>query len=112
VNTLTNAQEVYVQFLEQIKDAEELAQLEIDAKKKAVEQEIQTLQSELKQEISEAKQAGERLVEQSVAQASKTATAEADKIINAAKNKAKSISVEVNDKVMKPVFEILIKGIE
>jgi vacuolar-type H+-ATPase subunit H len=102
----------YVHILEKIKDAEEKAQIEIDNKKKVVDQEIQSLQLEAEQAISKAKHDGEKLVEDSIAEARKTANAEAEKIIKDAEAKSKSVSFQINPKVMKAVIDIIVKGID
>ena len=102
----------YVHLLEKIKDAEEKAQVELDNKRKAVDQEIQSLQADSEKAIAKAKHDGEKLVEDSVAQARKAATAESEKIIKDAEAKSKSISIQINPKVMKAVIDIIVKGID
>ena len=102
----------YVDSLKQIKGAEEKAQTEIEDRRKIVEEEIKNLQVYAKKSIEASKAEGEKLVETSIEQARKKAANEADKIIQDAKTKAKAISIQMNDKTMREIIGILLKGVE
>jgi vacuolar-type H+-ATPase subunit H len=109
---MSNTQEAYIQTLKQIKDAEESAEKEIEARKREVEQEIRSLQIQMGKKIEAAKLEGENLVIKSVEEARQKALVEADSIIKEAQIKAKKISTQVNNQTVRRIIDILLKGIE
>lgn len=109
---MSNTQEAYIQTLKQIKDAEDSAEKEIEARKREVEQEIRNLQIQLEKKIEAAKIEGENLIIKSIEEARQRALVEADSIIKEAQIKAKKISTQVNNQKVRRIIDILFKGIE
>jgi vacuolar-type H+-ATPase subunit H len=109
---MSNTQEAYIQTLRRIKDAEESAEKEIEARKREVEQEIRNLQIQMVKKIEEAKVEGENLMIKSVEEARQEALVEADSILKDAQIKAKKISSQVNNQTVRRIIDILLKGIE
>lgn len=103
--------EKYVHSLKQIKDAEEKSQREIDEQKKKVADELRNFEAHAIKSITSAKADGERLVESSIEQTRKKADAETEKIIEEAKNKAKTISSRIDSQKVKEIIDILLKEV-
>lgn len=103
--------EKYVHSLKQIKEAEEQSQKEIDEQKKKVADELRNFETHAIQSITTAKSDGEKLVESSLDQARKKAHAETEKIIEDAKNNAKSVSSKIDSKTVKEIIDILLKEV-
>ena len=103
--------EKYVHSLKQIKEAEDISQKEIDDQKKKVADELRNFESYAVKSITSAKADGEKLVESSIDQARKKAHAETEKIIEDAKNKAKTISSRIDSHTVKEIIDILLKEV-
>jgi vacuolar-type H+-ATPase subunit H len=109
---MSNTQEAYIQTLRQIKDAEDNAQKEIEARKREVEEEIRNMQLQVERIIDASKAEGETLVIKSIEESRKKALAEADSIVNEAQIKSKNISAQVNNQTIRKIIDILLKGVE
>lgn len=109
---MSNTQEAYIQTLKQIKDAEDNAQKEIEARKREVEEEIRNMQIRIERLIDSTKAEGEVLVTKSIEESRKKALAEADSIVKEAQVKSKNISAQVNNQAIRKIIEILLKGVE
>ena len=105
------ASEKYVQSLTKIKEAEERAQKEIDEQKKKVAEELRNFEVQITKSITTAKTDGEKLVESSIDQTRRKADSETEKIIEEAKNKAKTISSRIDSQTVKEIIEILLKEV-
>jgi vacuolar-type H+-ATPase subunit H len=103
--------EKYVHSLKQIKEAEDQTQKEIDEQKKRVSEEFRNFESNTTKTITTAKTDGEKLVESSVEQARRKATAETEKIIEDANNKSKTISSRIDAKTVNEIMDILLKEV-
>jgi len=107
----SQGQEDYIQSLKEIKKLEDEVQIEIDQKKKYVEDEIKKLQNHYTTSVSDAERDGKLLVENSIKSARDQAKLEADKIILDAEQKSKNISFKSDNKVIKEIIDILISGL-
>jgi vacuolar-type H+-ATPase subunit H len=103
--------EKYVHSLKQIKEVEDKSQKEIDEQKKKVAEELRNFETHAIQSVTAAKTDGEKLIESSIDQARKKAHAETEKIIEEAKNKAKTISSTIDSKTVKEIIDILLKEV-
>jgi vacuolar-type H+-ATPase subunit H len=103
--------EKYVHSLKQIKEAENKAQIEIDEKKKTTSEEFRNFESHVIKTITTAKSDGERLLESSVEQSRKKASAETEKIIEDAKNKSMTISARIDTQTVREIIDILLKEV-
>jgi len=103
--------EKYVHSLKQIKEAEDKSQKEIDEQKKKVADELRNFETNAVKSITSAKADGEKLVESSIDQARKKAHAETEKIIEDAKNKAKTVSSRIDSHTVKEIIDILLKEV-
>jgi vacuolar-type H+-ATPase subunit H len=100
------SQEEYVKSLKQIKEAEERVQVEIDARRKAVQEELQNLQVTTDTAVKEAEKEGERMEEMETERARQRAQAEAQKILEDSKAKATTISAKrVDAKNLRTIIE-------
>jgi len=100
------SQEEYVKSLKQIKEAEERVQVEIDARRKAVQEELQNLQVTTEAAVKEAEKEGERMEEMETERARQRAQAEAQKILEDSKAKAATISAKrVDAKNLRIIIE-------
>ena len=100
------SQEEYVKSLKQIKEAEEKVQVEIDARGKAVQEELQNLQVTTDTAVKEAEKEGERMEEMETERARQRAQAEAQKILEDSKAKAATISAKrVDAKNLRIIIE-------
>jgi len=100
------SQEEYVKSLKQIKEAEERVQVEIDARGKAVQEELQNLQVTTEAAVKEAEKEGERMEEMETERARQRAQAEAQKILEDSKAKAATISAKrVDAKNLRIIIE-------
>ena len=106
---MSNTGEDYIHSLKQIKELEEKVQVEIDSRKRQVEDEMTKLDLQLKSGIAQAKSDGQKLVEQNVELAKKNAHEEADRIISDAHTRSKNL--RLNQKAAKQVIEILLSGL-
>jgi vacuolar-type H+-ATPase subunit H len=109
---MSNTQEAYIQTLKQIKNAEDLAEKEINEYRLECEKMKKDLQSRIEQEIQAVTTQGENLVATSIEQAKNKAVHEADAIIREAENKAQIISKQSSPPSVNKVLEILLRGIE
>ncbi len=107
-----STQEKYVHSLKQIKEAEEKAWAEVQNFKKKVAEDIKSFQIDADKAIEVAKIQGEKLVETSIEQARKKAEIEVKKIIDEAKTKSKTISSQMDEKTIRGILDILLKGVE
>ncbi|MGI0066395.1 MAG: hypothetical protein ACREA5_01635 [Nitrosotalea sp.] len=103
--------EKYVHSLKQIKEVEDRSQKEIDEQKKRVAEELRNFETHAIQSVTAAKIDGEKLIESSIDQARKKAHAETEKIIEEAKNKAKTISSKIDSHTVKEIIDILLKEV-
>ncbi|MFZ0183595.1 MAG: hypothetical protein WBV92_04270 [Nitrosotalea sp.] len=103
--------EKYVHSLAKIKEAEDSIQKEIDEQKKKISEELRNLEVHVTQSITTTKSDGEKLVESSIDQARKKANAETEKIVEEAKNKAKTISSKIDSHTVKEIIDILLKEV-
>jgi vacuolar-type H+-ATPase subunit H len=103
--------EKYVQSLTKIKEVEEKIQKEIDEQKKKVIEELRNFEIHVTQSITTAKSDGEKLVESSIEQARKKANVETEKIVEEAKNNAKTISSKIDSHIVKEIIDILLKEV-
>src|SRR5579863_3927395 len=95
--------EKYVHSLKQIKEAEDRTQTQIEERKKQVSEEFRNFESNVSKTITTAKTDGEKLVESSVEQSRKKATAEAQKIIDDATNKSKTVSAKIDAQIVQEI---------
>jgi vacuolar-type H+-ATPase subunit H len=109
---VSNTQEAYIQTLKQIKNAEDLAEKEINEYRLECEKVKKDLQSRIEQEIQTANTQGENLVAMSTEQARNKAHNEADIIIRDAENKAQLISKQPNTLSVNKVLGMLLRGID
>jgi vacuolar-type H+-ATPase subunit H len=103
--------EKYVYSLKQIKEAEEVAQKEIDEQKKRVLEEFHNFESYVIKTITTAKIDGEKLVESSLDNSRKKATNETEKIIEDSNNKSKTISARIDTQTVREIIDILLKEV-
>ena len=106
---MANTQEEYINSLKRIKEEEEKIHAEIEDHRNFVEKEIKTIEDEMKDSINKSKIEGEKLVEKTISEAKTNASVEADKIINDAENKSKSLSINSDKKMIKEIIEMLLK---
>lgn len=109
---MSNTQEAYIQTLKQIKNAEDLAEKEINEYRLECEKVKKDLQSRIEQEIQTANTQGENLVAMSTEQARNRARNEADIIIRDAENKAQLISKQSSTLSVNKVLGMLLRGID
>jgi vacuolar-type H+-ATPase subunit H len=108
---MSSTQEAYIQTLRQIKDAEDSAEKEINARKKEVEEEIRNMQIQIEKLIEASKDEGENLVIKSIEESRVKALAEADSIIKEAQIKAANISAQVNNQTIRKIIDILLRDL-
>ena len=108
----TLSQKKYIEHLKLIKEAEDKVQTEIEAHRKLVEEEINRLQDEYERTIERSKLEGKKIIEKSIKQARADATMEANKIINDAETKSKTISFHSDPQLIKNIIEILLSEIK
>lgn len=108
----TLSQKKYIEHLKLIKEAEDKVQTEIEAHRKLVEEEINRLQDESERTIERSKLEGKKMIEKSIEQARENATKEANKIIDDAKSKSKTISFHSDQQIIKNIIEILLSEIK
>jgi len=92
---MSATQEQYINSLKKIKEVEENVQKEIENHRKEIAEKITQLDVDLKNAIASANTEGEKLVESSIQQSRKKATAETEKIIEEAKTKAENTSSQI-----------------
>ncbi len=109
---MSDNQEQYINSLKKIKEVEENVQKEIDNHRKEISEKISQLDPDLKNAIELANIEGEKLVESSIEQSRKKATAETEKIIEEAKTKTGNISSQIMPQNTKEIIDILLKGVE
>ena len=109
---MSNTQEAYIQTLKQIKNAEDLAEKEINEHIKECERIKKDLQLRIERDIEAAKAQGEKLVATSVENARNKAISEASTIVRDAENRAKMISAQSNAPSINKVMDIVLRGIE
>ena len=109
---MSNTQEAYIQTLRQIKDAEDSAEKEIEARKSEVEEEIRNMQIQIEKLMEASKAEGENLVIKSIEESRRRALAEADSIIKEAQIKSTNISAQVNNQTIQRIIDILLRGVE
>ena len=107
---MSNTQEEYLHSLKRIKEVEDKVQGEIETHRKLIEEEMNKLQKQLENAIAASKMEGEKLVEKSIEQARLNATIEADKIMEDAKKKSQTISINLDQKTIKKIIEIFLSG--
>jgi V/A-type H+/Na+-transporting ATPase subunit G/H len=105
-------QEQYVKSLVQIKQIEDQVQKEIDERKKEVQNQIQALEADLENSVSNAENEGRLLVETSIDKSKMKANEEAQRIISEAERKAKSITFKFDQTMTKETLDILLSGIK
>lgn len=105
---MSNTQEEYLHSLKRIKEVEDKVQVEIETHRKLIEEEMNKLQKQLENAIAASKREGEKLVEKSIEQARLNATIEADKIMEDAKKKSQTISINLDQKTIKKIIEIFL----
>lgn len=105
---MSNTQEEYLHSLKRIKEVEDKVQGEIETHRKLIEEEMNKLQKQLENAIAASKREGEILVEKSIEQARLNATIEADKIMEDAKKKSQTISINLDQKTIKKIIEIFL----
>ncbi len=105
---MSNTQEEYLHSLKRIKEVEDKVQGEIETHRKLIEEEMNKLQKQLENAIAASKLEGEKLVEKSIEQARLNATIEADKIMEDAKKKSQTISINLDQKTIKKIIEIFL----
>lgn len=103
--------EKYVHSLKQIKEAEDKSQKEIDEQRKKVSEEFQNFESHVTKTVATARTEGEKLVESALEQARKKARIEADKIIEEAKTKSKTISARIDAQAVREIIDIMLKEV-
>jgi len=109
---MSAAQEQYINSLKKIKEVEENVQKEIENHRKEIDEKITQLDADLKNAIASANTEGEKLVESSIQQSRKKATAETEKIIEEAKTKAENTSSQITPQNTDEIIDILLKGVE
>jgi V/A-type H+-transporting ATPase subunit G/H len=102
----------YIEHLKLIKESEEKVQTEIEAHRKLIEEEINHLQEEFESTIAVSKVEGKKIIEKSIEQARENATKDANKIIDDAETKSKTISIPSDPQVIKDIIEILLSEME
>jgi len=107
---MSNTQEEYLYSLKRIKEVEDKVQGEIETHRKLIEEEMNKMQKQLENAIAASKLEGEKLVEKSIEQARLNATIEADKIMEDAKKKSQTISINLDQKTIKNIIEIFLSG--
>ena len=107
---MSNTQEEYLHSLKRIKEVEDKVQVEIETHRKLIEEEMNKMQKQLENAIAASKLEGEKLVEKSIEQARLNATIEADKIMEDAKKKSQTISIDLDQKTIKNIIEIFLSG--
>lgn len=107
---MSNTQEEYLHSLKRIKEVEDKVQGEIETHRKLIEEEMNKMQKQLENAIAASKLEGEKLVEKSIEQARLNATIEADKIMEDAKKKSQTISINLDQKTIKNIIEIFLSG--
>src|SRR5665809_50616 len=105
-----NNQEEYLYSLKRIKEVEDKVQGEIETHRKLIEEEMNKMQKQLENAIAASKLEGEKLVEKSIEQARLNDTIEADKIMEDAKKKSQTISINLDQKTIKNIIEIFLSG--
>lgn len=108
----TFSQKKYLEHLKLIKEAEDKVQTEIEAHRKLVEEEINRLQEDFESTIETSKLEGKKIIEKSIEQARENATKEANKIIDDAEAKSKTISFHSDPQIIKNIIEILLSDIK
>ena len=108
----TLSQKKYIEHLKLIKEAEDKVQTEIEAHRKLVEEEINRLQDEYEMTIERSKLEGKKMIEKNIEQARENGTKEANKIIDDAKSKSKTISYHSDPQIIKNIIEILLSEIK
>lgn len=108
----TFSQKKYIEHLKLIKEAEDKVQTEIEAHIKLVEEEINHLQEEFESTIEATKIEGKKIIEKNIEQARENATKEANKIIDDAEAKSKTISFHSDPQIIKNIIEILLSEIK
>ena len=103
--------EKYVHSLKQIKEAEERTQKEIDEQKRRIIEDLRNFEAHVTKSIATTKTDGEKLVESLIDQERKKANAETEKIIEAAKEKSKTISSRIDSQKVREIIDILIKEV-
>ena len=103
--------EKYVHSLKQIKEAEEKTQKEIDEQKRRIIEDLRNFEAHVTKSIATTKTDGEKLVESLIEQERKKANAETEKIIEAAKEKSKTISSRIDSQKVREIIDILIKEV-
>jgi vacuolar-type H+-ATPase subunit H len=109
---VSNTQEAYIQTLKQIKNAEDVAEKEIDEYRHECEKIKKDLHSRLENNIQAAKTQGENLVATTLERERNRASSEADTIIKDAESKAKMISTQSTTPSLSKVLDILLRGID
>ena len=104
----TLSQKKYIEDLKLIKEAEDKVQTEIEAHRKLIEEEINHSQEEFENTIAASKEEGKKNIEKSIEQARENATKEANKIIDDAETKSKTISFHSDPHIIKDIIEILL----
>ena len=107
---MSSTQEEYLHSLKRIKEVEDKVQVEIETHRKLIEKEINNLQKQLENAIAASKLEGEKFVEKSIEQARLNATIEANKIMEDAKKKSQTISINLDQKTIKKIIEIFLSG--
>jgi vacuolar-type H+-ATPase subunit H len=105
---MSNTQEEYLHSLKRIKEVEDKVQGEIETHRKLIEEEMNKLQKQLENAIAASKLEGEKLVEKNIEQAQLNATIEADKIMEDAKRKSQTISINLDQNTIKKIIEIFL----
>lgn len=109
---MSASQEQYISSLKKIKEVEEGVEKEIENHRKEVDNRISQLDADLKKAIADAKAEGEKLVDSSIAEARKKATAETEIVIQDAKSKSENISLQVTTQKTQEIIDILLKEME
>jgi vacuolar-type H+-ATPase subunit H len=109
---MSNTQEAYIQTLRQIKDAEDIAEKEIEARKSEVEEEIRNMHIQIEKLIEASKAEGENLVIKCIEESRRKALSDADSLIKEAQIKSKNISAQVNNQTIQKIIDILLRGVE
>jgi vacuolar-type H+-ATPase subunit H len=104
----TLSQKKYIEHLKLIKEAEDKVQIEIEAHRKLIEEEIHHLQEEFESTIAASKVEGKKIIEKSIEQARENAIKEAKKIISDAETKSKTISFHSDPRIINDIIEILL----
>ncbi len=109
---MSTSQEQYISSLKKIKEVEEGVEKEIENHRKEADNKISQLDTDLKKAITNAKAEGEKLVDSSIEEARKKATAETEKVIQDAKSKSENVSSHVTTQKTEEIIDILLKGME